>query len=58
MQLMYSQLARTQLTDSLGIGCGKIVDDEVLAQSVSLYGDVSRTLRRRGGPCLRLPAKL
>jgi hypothetical protein len=43
---------------SYSVGCGKIEEDEVLAQGVSLYGDVSRALRRRGGPCLRLPAKL
>jgi len=43
---------------SCRIECGKIEEDELLAQGVSLYGDVSRALRRHGGPCLRLPAKL
>ena len=38
--------------------CGKIENDEVLAQGVSLHGDVSRAVCLRGDSCLRSFAKL
>lgn len=37
--------------------CGKIEEDELLVQGVSMHGDVSRTLRRRGDPRVRSSAR-
>src|ERR1700722_20338101 len=40
------------------VGCANIEKDELLVQGVSLHGDVSCSLRCRGGSRLRFSAKL